>query len=251
MPTLGEQDLLIPYGTGRWSADNIAIVETGPGTSEVECRVPHVVIRRDRGLPLRLGDAEGEHRAGPARKDPFSSPDPLTHAFERLRVHCDLWRKHQGIFLDRYQAFIVAHLEAHRTELETGLARFGDLFGYKDWAFSALRPLPRAHLWAPAARGTPLYGPEGMVASDFAFWTGDRIVAVMLSGSSPSADTAAETRLNETGIDVVRIPHAALAEPADQGPAPLLPPAFHRFWEGEPLPTGPLKPEIPETPEGD
>jgi hypothetical protein len=61
-----------------------------------------------------------------------------------------------------YLDFVRAELNAHRAELADRAARFDGLYAAEDWAWSALRPLPRAWL-----------GDDGPI--DLAFWDGARL----------------------------------------------------------------------------
>src|SRR5208282_2234188 len=91
-----------------------------------------------------------------------------------LRDHlvglCDPWAAHQRRFVERYFDFVVWRVAGLADALDARLARFDGLYLVEDFSFAALRPLPRAHL--RRADGA------GWIATDFAFWTGDMVIAL-------------------------------------------------------------------------
>lgn len=223
--------LLIPYGVDRWSAGYYA--PAGPDGTPV-CRVPHVVIERGRRRPLRLYEGAYDFMEAPPLQDladPAAQLDYLRAYHDR---HCSLWGKFQKRFIQCYFSFVAAEVERNRPALEERAARFGGLFSYRDWLFSALRPLPQAHLCLAADDGPP-------IRVDCAFWTGEAVLAIDLVGSETAgpARRRRTERLRSAGAEVVALPQAALRS-ADFDDH--LPPALLRFWEDDPLPCGPFVP---------
>ena len=129
-------------------------------------------------------------------------------------------------FMRAYVDFLEATLAAHRHALAAGLARFDGLYVPRDWLWSAPRPLPRA--WLPT--------PEGPRKAAIAFWIDGAPLAI---GLDPDGrDSAA---LRAAGIAVLALTPATLAA--------LLPPAFHRFWDGPTLPASPFRRAVPAVPD--
>ncbi len=171
---------------------------------------------------------------------PFAEPPNLVAAvtvaarLELLREHlltlCRPWDKLAETFLAAYFARIAAAIVAAENELRDLAAAGGGLFAPEDWSFCAPRPLPQAHLV------------RGDVRADFAFWTGERFVAIELEGSgSPRKQRRDElTGLEAAGVAVVRVPGAALQQHGERLLADILPPPFHRFWTGITLPASPF-----------
>jgi hypothetical protein len=156
-----------------------------------------------------------------------------TVQLDYLRGHlqhcCDLWAKPPKLFLERYFAFAMQCVDANRTTLKQALEPFGSLFAVEDWALSAPRPLPRAQLWAEGA-----YQPV-----DFAFWLGDRAIAILLQGTA--TDTGRHAALTGAGIEIVALSNADLASLGSEYLTRALPPEFTKFWAGEVMPSSPFK----------
>ncbi|HUZ75518.1 MAG TPA: hypothetical protein VMU87_21240 [Stellaceae bacterium] len=217
--------LLIPYGRAHCAPG-----ETGE---------PAIVVRG--GVALRLAD-------GPY---PFPEPPDLiriatvAERLDLLREHlqslCGLWDRPSRQFLDAYFAHIAAAIAASEPALAALAAGTGGLFAPPDWSFAALRPLPQAHL--DGADDTP------PVRVDFAFWTGDALVAIELRGSaSPRRQRQAELqRLAASGVRLVEVPAQALRQEGAALLARLLPAPFQRFWEGVRLPKSPFAPQTLDT----
>jgi hypothetical protein len=211
------REVLIPYGR--------AIPESAGPAARVAA-----------GAKLRLAD-------GPY---PFAEPPDLIGAattqarLDVLREHlhslCGPWDKLAQLFLDAYFAHIAAAIVEGDAELRALAAPGGGLFAPSDWSFAALRPLPQAHL--PPDDAAP-------VRVDFAFWSGARFIAIALEGSaSPRKARRDElARLEDAGVLLVRVPGSALQDQGERLLATLLPPPFHRFWDGVTLPSSPFGPD--------
>ena len=229
---MANETLLIPYGVERWSADYLA---PGGAGGAPACLVPHVIIDPARRAPLRLYDGPYDFIEAPPLQDLADPAAQLDYLRAYVDRHCGLWAKFQKLFIDRYFAFVSAEVEAGRRDLEGRAAAFGGLYNYRDWLFSALRPLPQAHLCLDVGAGRPL------VRVDFAFWTGAAVLAVDLVGTETAgpAQEARAARLKAAGITRVKLPQAALhaGTLADHLPPPLV-----RFWQDDPVPSGPFIP---------
>ncbi len=237
----GGPTLVIPYGTARppptWMS------RSAPEDA-FTIRVPSVTVvgGRDGALRLNAGldGGLGGHRAAPQPGSP--DDDPLAGLRASLARHCDPWRRTDRRFLECYFDFVARHVEDNRAALAQGLTRFGGLYRTRDWVYSALMPLPRAHLHAPVADEP--FGPDTLVRVDFGFWAGTAAVAVEIPGAgtrSPAADRR-HARLRRAGAAIVELAEDVL-EPADAAAfEAALPEDLHLFWRGQALPAGPLKP---------
>jgi hypothetical protein len=153
---------------------------------------------------------------------------------DHLKQFCDLWAKPPKMFLDRYFEFVANCIDHHEGALAKRLAPFGNLYQASDWALSAPRPLPRALV--PTEPGI-------FYAVDFAFWLGDRILAVLLvgSGTVTRKDEDRLLALRESGIETVELSPNALAVEGVAYLGDALPQEFQAFWEDEIMPSSPFK----------
>jgi hypothetical protein len=205
--------LALPYGTAARSADASMQIVLDP-------------VR-----PLRLND--GQYPFAPP--DPAAYPDVprrLDFLREQLQEQCDLWGKTQRGFLDRYFAWIGERIAAERDELSALLAPFGGLYRPEDFAFSAWRPLPRAHLFAPD-RGGAADDPSQWLRVDFAFWSGDAILALDTATERSASQRRRDERLHAAGIVPIALDGGALID--------AFPPSMARFWDGERVPRSPFR----------
>jgi hypothetical protein len=216
--SLPPDQILVPYGVDTWSIQTVNVRGDGsiqPGTS-----FPFAVINKAAGRPLRL-NSEALNAALN-----FNAPQgatPLNLIKERLKGFCRPWDRLSLQFLDGYFAHITNMLDVHQDAIATKLAPFVGLYAAEDWAFSAPKPLPRAQLHAPRDKMTPHWDVDDFVQADFAFWLGDRMVAVLSQPGVLTPARAAErlARLEQAGVSVVHLN----AENLTRDPAAL----FHRI----------------------
>jgi hypothetical protein len=235
--------IIIPFGSDSVAPEQISRNETADG-KRIECRLPHVILDPAARLPLRLNSGGMEFGEPPPLPQMPEISDQLAYLLTHFQLYCTVWDKFPRAFLARYIGFIHDQVMDHREELTRSLAPFGDLYRFDEWTFSALRPLPRAHLWIPKFDGGRMF------RVDFAFWTGAEIVAIELRGSETEtkSDARREEILTQNGVRVVQISHDLLTEARARDYAARLPAEFHRFWETEPLPSGPFRPDTMPNP---
>jgi hypothetical protein len=177
--------------------------------------------------PLRLNTEPLPQAAMPEAAS--DHPARTAAAIDWLGSLCGDYAPARRRFVTTYFAFLAEQLDTHRAALIAELARYDGLYTADDWLWSALRPLPRA--W--------LFGPEGPVPAEIAFWDGRQPFAIELS----ARDTPRVIALRTAGLSVLRIAPDALADPATLGT--LLPAPFHGFWRGQTLPASPFRRPIP------
>lgn len=235
-----DNQLLIPYGTSRLTARSIEAINGTEDGQSIRCSVPHVVVQRRDGDALRLNDTPYEFTRRSAPQEPSGDSDPLELLQTRIADFCDLWSKPTRRWVSCYFEFISARVELNRDLLIERLEKFGGLYKYQDWIYSALAPLPRA--WIHISPGTPLT-PETLLPTDFAFWTGNKAVAVYVTGvETPTAEFQERTRrLRASGTQVIEIPAGSMKSGDKDSLGALLPTCFKRFWEGEAFPSGPFR----------
>ena len=210
---------LIAYGTAEWRP---------------EARGAQVAIDTEARDPLRLNDGPYDFAELPPAAGTGTVAERLAILRDHLAEFCDQWAKRPRQFVALYFRFIDGVIAADRAAIGAHVKKFGGLFTADDYAFSALRPLPRAHL--PVAGDTH-------VRVDFAFWTGERLVAVDIAGDEArgSAWQDRAQRLEGAGVQRVEIPSAAIAKDDPDVLRAALPTEFATFWRGEPLPSSPFR----------
>lgn len=104
-----------------------------------------------------------------------------------------------------------------------------------DWVFDTLLPLPQAHLYlTDPLQQEYSFAPKNMVKVDFAFWTGRRIIAVEIDGSShvgSGSHVRKDRMLQRAGVTVIHILNGELREFGQQAVRALLPPDIIEFWK--------------------
>ncbi|MBV8534463.1 MAG: hypothetical protein JO128_02650 [Alphaproteobacteria bacterium] len=211
--------LIIPYGTAEWRPD---------------AHGPQVTIDADARDPLRLNDGPYEFAELPPAVGTGTIAERLAILRDHLTEFCDQWAKRPRQFVALYFRFIDGVIAADRAAIDAHVTKFAGLFTAGDYAFSALRPLPRAHL--------PVGG-DARVRVDFAFWTGAQLVSVDITADEARGGAWQERarQLEAAGIQRIEIPGASIAK---DDPAVLhgaLPSEFAAFWRSEPLPSSPFR----------
>ena len=151
----------------------------------------------------------------------------------------DLFAQYQRTFLDRYFAFIPRRCRETASELARALDWSGGLFSPDDYVFSALWPLPDARVVLRAEDGETVLGDF-----DFAFWTGRRVVGIMLqggaSGSGGGLDSESDTATGP--LMPVSIVAGDLQSEEALFSRPRFPEELVSFWTGERVPSSPFRP---------
>ena len=228
--------LIIPFGAAQVDPNRVAITHDSEGEVLVQCPTPYVRIQPARQASLRLNDAQYVFPEAPDLRTMSDATVQLNFLRHHLQIYCDLWRKSQKIFLEKYFEFIMAQVEDSETTLTVKLKTFGGLYDYRDWALSAPRPLPRALIHTPEGPGT--YTPV-----EFAFWVAGKITVVLLAGTGTptQADTIRRTTLERRKVEIIDISVSALQKNGVRYLSHALPDDFTHFWEGEIMPSSPFK----------
>ena len=231
MPTV------IPFNTD--AVEPRQVLFAGDATEPAAYRLPTVAV--ESGRPLRLNSGQIEFGDPPPLRDMPDAAGQLAFLCEFFRHQCGVWNKHARLFLDLYFEFIGREIADHAPALEDRLARFGRLYSIDHWAFSAPRPLPRAHLDAQESPDDSL--PDRLVRTEIAFWTAAGPVALDLIGANTRGTKEARwrARLDAASVRVIEMPHSVLDANDAAAFAERLPDDFRAFWKGDALPSGPFK----------
>jgi hypothetical protein len=209
MPIPNDDQIEIPYGAGL-----------------------SVTIDRRARAPLRLNTMRWAFPEPPDLIRLTGVDERLDFLRDHLKSLCGLWDKLPRAFLDVYFCYVAVCIERNRANLATCADPLGGLFQPEDWSYSALCPLPRAHL--PAIPESPV---------DFAFWTGETLYAIEIAGHGTPSRGHRDERvpLRAAGVPVIEIPGAGLAGNGVSVLAALLPAPFTEFWKSQPLPSSPFR----------
>jgi len=217
--------LLIPYGGRRWPVGRLDRSRPDPDLG------PFVEIDPAAREPLRLGNFPYVFGEPPEFGALITTAARLEFLREHFKSYWGLWDKLALAFLDAYFAHIAATIESERDALARQATPPGGLFEHRDWSFAALAPMPLAHLLAG----------ENWICVDFAFWTGERILALDIVGSDDRTRRQGRGLLRNAGYDVIEFPREALRRAEAQGLRNLLPADFSEFWRGVALPSSPFR----------
>ena len=223
--------IVIPYGVEHCSMDRIERSVDPGGSVRFAAPFPCVVLVE--ATPLRLNNSDYDPAPPPAVGN--EEPDLVSVLRDHVKLGCASWNRKAFDFVDGYFEAVEQALIRNQSDIASQAVGFGQLYHLRDWIYSALRPLPRAHV---PARGHDGDG-AGRLLVDFAFWTGRHFAVLDLGKGDllPKQATERRQRLDRAGIAVFE--HAPGSEEAWQSfLARLMPDGF---WRGEVLPMGPFR----------
>lgn len=224
---------LIPYGTPRLaSAQGRAMRE--PAATPVQPGAPHVTIDRKEAVPLRLNSIVHAFTRPPVAQNLAHATTQLTFLQDHITNLCGDWNKPQRLFVSRYFDALRNHVLAAKDKLEKKLSGLEGLCELEHWCFSALMPLPRAHLCV---------APADFTITDFAFWDGQKITAVFVNSGNTLMPKERRTReqLTASGIEILLVPASLLRDPDDLALLHHLGSPFKQFWKSEAYPSSPFR----------
>jgi len=199
--------LRIPFGLDRLPRD--------PTLRSVEVGASPLRLNTEPVPPDVMPLATGDHAAR------------VTAARAWLESLCGDYAPLRRQFVTAYFRFAASMIDVHRTELLARLQHCHGLYTPDDFLWSALRPLPRG--WVAVD--------ERRLPADMVFWDGVQPIAIELA----ARDTDRQRALLAAHVATLRIEPSAF----DRLDA-ILPSGFHRFWDGETLPSSPFRRPIPQ-----
>lgn len=233
--------LLIPFGAAEFHARHFGLAGFSLRGLEITTAVPHALVSRARARPIRFNNGPVQFILERTREDLSGLEAQYALLRANLERICGDWQATVRGFLGRYFADVEAEISRSHEELARRSRPFAGLFEPRHWIFSALMPLPRAHLHLPDTPGGLSIDPDDVVRVDFAFWTGSRLVAVLIDTGAtvlPRRRRALD-RLAHADVDLVTVTKADLAD--GMSLLARLGRPFVEFWQDEPLPSGPFK----------
>lgn len=227
--------LLIPFGGPKWTIDQIRVVGVSTTGTYIQSSTPLAYIDRSKAQALRLSDFESVIPGSWKTENDSLSALKIIQAY--LRDKCELATEYEKRFLNLYFEYclesvkIPSYLQSPSLKKENLSPPYNSI----DWVFEALMPLPQAHLY----QHNPFqdnfeFIPDRMMKVDFAFWTGNRLVAIEIDGSSHSGseDHIKKDRLlQRAGVDVIHILNNEIDAYGKKVISRLLPSVIQKFWK--------------------
>ena len=227
--------LLIPFGGPKWSIERISVVGVSTTGTYLQSDTPLAYVDRSKSRALRLRDFKAVMPG--LWEDEMDSNVALGTLQSHLREKCELATTSEKAFLDLYFQYCrrcvtaPAYIERLYRHTKERPVPYNNL----DWVFDAMMPLPQAHLY----QNDPLqdsfqFAPSRMMKVDFAFWTGKRLVAIEIDGSSHAGSDAhiqKDRLLQRSGVHVVHILNSELAKYGIKVIERLLPQEITSFWK--------------------
>lgn len=226
--------LIVPFGRPKWNIDRIKIVGVSTNATYIESDTPLVHIDKSDKKALRLRNFREVFPDN--LPDGLGQQDAIAFMLKHLKETCNLDTDFEKRFLDLY--FEYCREVVTPTEWELRRYDESNLPPPKndpDWLFDALLPLPQAHLYlSNPLTETYSFVPENMVKVDFAFWTGQQIIAVEVDGSShvgSEAHIQKDRLLQRAGVIVIHILNGELLKHGKKVISHLLPSNITHFWK--------------------
>jgi len=230
--------LLIPFGGPKWSIDRISVVGVSTTGTYLQSDTPLAYVDRSKSRALRLRDFRTVvPDSWGYEYDIFT--DALDIMQNYLREKCTLATESEKQFLDLYfdycrKSISMPDFFANRQEEDRPSLYQNAPYNDVNWVFDAMMPLPQAHLYATDPMEDRYnFAPNKMMKVDFAFWTGKRLVAVEIDGSSHSGSEAhiqKDRLLQRSGVHVIHILNSEISKYGEKVINRLLPSEITHFW---------------------
>lgn len=208
--------LIIPFGCPKWEISKIRLAGVSTKSTYLVSDTPCAYIDLSLKSALRLKHIRYAFPEElPIIKD---GSEAIKFIGEYMKEKCQLDTESEKRFLDMYFYLCVDLM-------------YGRIVGARDsgselefnYIFDALLPLPQAHFYLDNPLDIEFFSPSAAVPKkmfkvDFAFWTGERFVAVEIDGSSHIGSEAhihKDRILRRAGIDVVHILNSELTKHKD------------------------------------
>lgn len=198
---------------------------------------PSFTVQAGETPPLRFNTDLGQRFAPDFLSTVPTNELKLTYLRHEILGALDLFANYQRKFLDRYFDFIVNRCAEAAAGLDEELAWSGGLLQADDYAFSALWPLPDCTLTLSTDDERHAAG-----SCDFAFWSGQHVIAVTLTASPNRQDVNYE-KTTSGFILPVTILAADLNADTELFSEPRFPPELVTFWAGDRIPSSPFRPD--------
>jgi hypothetical protein len=242
MSTLLPGIRLMPFATDAWSPDLVRFTRQTRAGLEIAAPFPCVALDLASRTTLRLNNTRFDTDGMPDLSGSGGSEAMFIR--DLIKRQCRPWDPQGHRLVDRYFEVLDELVRMHKTALAEKAAPFSGLYDANHWLFSAPRPYPRAHLFAPLEHPAPTLTPDDFVMVDFAFFLGPRLVAMLpaQSGLTPRKARERLERLERGGISVMSYGMTDLGDDAVTFFTHALTPRLPQFWSEDPIPMGPFRP---------
>lgn len=238
-----DDHLLIPFGCESWKIEKIKVRRVSTEATYFESETPCVYINKTKKVPLTLRSFQ---RVLPKEFPQMAMEDhQKAYSFikEHIKNYTDDKTPFENRFLDLYFKYCQEALTTRRdswfqwyTKVRNNpnhYKQYSNLTGNEPFSlFDALLPLPQAHLylWDPLDHAS--FTPPYMVKIDFAYWTGEKIIAVEIDSSNQvsSEKLQRDRRLQRSRVSVVHILNSELMEYGTRTIERLLPKEITEYW---------------------
>lgn len=205
--------LILPFACHKFDRDYISLVGVSTDGTYFETETHCVHINRSEKEPLRLADFK---KTWVLDFDRYGEIVDTWEAIDLMReVTLDfgnLQTKYERQFVEMWFEMISWPYDEDGGWAHTKNPHVDKL---DRWAFGSLLPLPQAHIYAKDPLERYSFSPKNMFKVDFAFWTGRRLIAVEIDGSSHvgNPDHIRKDRmLQRAGVQVVHILNSEIEE---------------------------------------
>jgi len=213
--------LIIPFGVQKWSIEKIKLVGVSTDATYFTSESPCVYIDKKCKQAIRISSIgnvlPGKLPCGSQYED-VGKAMALTEQY--LAKFCEM-------DTDAERLFLKAYLEHCRTMHGNLSSRFDDDSPRISF-FAAPLPIPQAHLYTnDPLNNTYSFAPQNMFKVDFAFWTGEQIVAVEIDGTSHVGSRnhiRKDRMLQRSNVHVIHILNDEVREYGTKAIEKLLPP---------------------------
>lgn len=192
-----DNHVIMPFGCEKWNIEQIQVTGVSASATYFTSKTKCAYIEKSKSEPLRLSMFPQFFPNGETELPQIEdSLEALQFMQNTLRESCMLGTNHEKRFLNLYfdyireigdkyilknQGFFAWWEQRHIKELtHMGLQRIESLM-----LFLHLIPFPQAHIYVDDPfTDTQHFSPNRMLRVDFAFWTGNKLVAIEIDGTS-------------------------------------------------------------------
>jgi hypothetical protein len=222
---------IVPYGIEKWSSSVFS--EGSLSSDNLPWPVPFVSDARQ---TIRLYDLNYNFSSMNLN---HNEADTILLLENYFTILCSPWDQVSKNFIKFYFSYTQQKLSEAEGCFLQRLEKFKGLFKREDWFYSALAPLPRAHLYAPSNPDVPFGDERDFVNVSFAFCTKSARVALLGPADSltPKAKQEKIRRMKLANITIYEMKQDDITP---QLINQILGQSEREFWMVDDLPRGPF-----------